>query len=195
MRAQPLGYLIRVLPEEIKFGELKKRLYLYDMKDALPYCTTGKAIKGYEESAIAKGENNDCVVRAFASAFEISYDKSHKYIKEKFGRKDRCGTYGTIITLEKMVKSKTQVNYKKIKSVGKNVNHSSFKSLDYDVTVKGKKVKRKMTVGAFVKQNPVGTFFMLVTGHAFTIKDGVVIGNYEDSVKKRRTLNYAFEIK
>jgi len=30
---QPLGYLIRVLPEEIKFGGLKKRLYLCCMKN------------------------------------------------------------------------------------------------------------------------------------------------------------------
>jgi hypothetical protein len=52
-----------------------------------------------------------------------------------------------------------------------------------------------MTVGTFVKQNPVGTFFILVKGHAFTIKDGVVIGNWEDSVKKKRVVRFAFQIK
>jgi hypothetical protein len=36
---------------------------------------------------------------------------------------------------------------------------------------------------------------MLVSRHAFTIKDGVVIGNYEDSTKKKRILFYAFEVK
>jgi hypothetical protein len=35
---------------------------------------------------------------------------------------------------------------------------------------------------------------MLVTGHAFTIKDGVVIGNYEDSIKIKRPLKSAFKI-
>jgi hypothetical protein len=52
-----------------------------------------------------------------------------------------------------------------------------------------------MTVGTFTKQNPVGTFFLLVSRHAFTIKDGVVIGNREDSTKKKRVLLHAFEVK
>jgi hypothetical protein len=52
-----------------------------------------------------------------------------------------------------------------------------------------------MTVGTFIKKNPVGTFFILVKGHAFTIKDGVVIGNYEDAQKPRRVMLDAFEIK
>jgi len=67
--------------------------------------------------------------------------------------------------------------------------------LEYDVKVNGERVKRKMTVGTFTKLNPVGTFFMLVSHHAFTIKDGVVIGNHEDSTKKKRVLLHAFEVK
>ena len=52
-----------------------------------------------------------------------------------------------------------------------------------------------MTVGTFVKQNPKGTFFVLVRRHAFTIKDGVVIGNPEDATKIKRPMRCAFEIK
>ena len=70
-----------------------------------------------------------------------------------------------------------------------------LKSLMYDVTVKGVTKKRNMTVGTFVKQNPKGTFFVLVKGHAFTIKDGVVVGNFEDSQKLKRPMRCAFEIK
>ena len=61
--------------------------------------------------------------------------------------------------------------------------------------MKGERVNRKMTVGTFAKQNPVGTFFILVSRHAFTIKDGVVIGNHEDSTKKKRIIKHAFEVK
>ena len=75
------------------------------------------------------------------------------------------------------------------------INNFNRRTLEYEVKVKGEKVKRKMTVGTFTKQNPVGTFFMLVKGHAFTIKDGVVIGNYEDSIRKKRILLHAFQIK
>ena len=52
-----------------------------------------------------------------------------------------------------------------------------------------------MTVGTFIKQNPEGTFFVLVSGHAFTIKDGVVIGNYEDAVKTKKIMKSAFQMK
>ena len=164
------------------------------MKNKLPYEATSKAIQGYSESVIAKSETADCVVRAFASAFDITYDRAHKYVKEKFGRKDRQGTYGTVRTLNKMVENNTQVNYKRIKSVGKTINNSTFKTLEYEVKVKGEKVKRQMTVGTFIKQNPQGTFFVLVRQHAFTIKDGVVIGNLEDSKKKRMRVHAAWKV-
>ena len=164
------------------------------MKNILPYESTSKAIKNYDDSVIAKQENRDCVVRAFASCFEIPYDTAHKYVKEKFGRKDRQGTYGTSFKMQELAKNRTQINYKKVKCVGK-INNFNRRTLEYDVKVKGVKVKRKMTVGTFTKQNPVGTFFMLVSRHAFTIKDGVVIGNHEDSVMKKRVLLHAFEVK
>ena len=164
------------------------------MKDTLPYCTTEKAIKGYEESVIAKKETNDCVVRAFASCFDVSYDYAHKYVRENFGRIDRNGTYGTVDKMTKLAEHRIQVNYKKSRFL-QGVHSSSRHSLEYTVNVKGEKVNRKMTVGTFTKQNPVGTFFMLVSRHAFTIKDGVVIGNHEDSTKKKRILLHAFEVK
>ena len=68
-------------------------------------------------------------------------------------------------------------------------------SLAYDVKVKGEIKRRNMTVGTFVKQNPKGTFFVIVKGHAFTIKDGVVIGNFEDAIKTKRVIKCAFRIK
>jgi hypothetical protein len=67
--------------------------------------------------------------------------------------------------------------------------------LSYPVKVKGFITTREMTVGTFIKKNPKGTFFVLVSGHAFTIKDGVVIGNWDDAVKTKKRLRCAFEIK
>ena len=150
------------------------------MKNKLPYEATSKAIQGYSESVIAKSETNDCVVRAFASAFEIPYDRAHKYVKEKFGRKDYCGTYGTVFKMVELAKKQTQLNHKKIKPIGrpKTMSYHKVYSLNYTVKVKGKKVNRQMTVGTFIKENPIGTFFVLVDRHAFTIKDGIVHGNY-----------------
>ena len=165
------------------------------MKNELQYEKTGNAIKGYTESAIAKGESGDCVVRAFASSFDVSYDYAHKYVADEFGRKPKKGTYGTITTLVKMSDNSLKVNGKKIYPVGERHNYHLLRSLMYDVKVKGEIKKRNMTVGTFVKQNPKGTFFVLVRRHAFTIKDGVVIGNPEDATKTKRPMRCAFEIK
>ena len=165
------------------------------MKNKLPYEATGKAIKGYTDSKIAKTETNDCVVRAFASAFEVSYDYAHKYVADEFGRKPRKGTYGTSTKLVKMSDNLFKVNGKKVYPVGHRYTDSMFGSLSYDVKVKGVIKRRSMTVGTFVKQNPKGTFLVIVNRHAFTIKDGVVIGNAEDAIKTKRIMKSAFQIK
>ena len=88
------------------------------MKNKLPYESTSTAIQGYSESKIAKSENADCVVRAFASAFDISYDRAHKYVAEKFNRQPKRGTYGTVSRLVQMADNRTTVNYKKVYPVG-----------------------------------------------------------------------------
>jgi hypothetical protein len=166
------------------------------MKNQLPYESTGSAIKGYSDSVTARRETNDCVVRAFASAFDVTYDYAHKYVAEQFGRKPRKGTYYTASKITKLSEGVLKVNDKKIIPVGTKSNSVVYPySLSYEVKVKGDVVKRQMTVGTFVKKNPKGTFFVLVKGHAFTIKDGVVIGNPEDAIKTKRPMRSAFQIK
>ncbi len=165
------------------------------MKKKLPYESTGNAIKGYVESKIAKGEKSDCVVRAFASSFEVSYDFAHKYVSDEFKRKPKCGTFGTVKRLVDMSDSLLKVNGKKLCPVGVRHNDQMLRSLIYDVKVKGEIKKRNMTVGTFVKQNPKGTFFVLVRRHAFTIKNGIVIGNPDDAIKTKRPMRCAFQIK
>ena len=166
------------------------------MKNQLPYESTGSAIKGYSDSVTARRETNDCVVRAFASAFDVTYDCAHKYVAEQFGRKPRKGTYYTASRMTKLSEGVLKVNDKKIIPIGAKSNSVFYPySLSYEVKVKGEKVKRQMTVGTFVKKNPKGTFFILVRGHAFTIKDGVVIGNPEDAIKTKRPMRSAFQIK
>ena len=165
------------------------------MKNTLPYESTGNAIKGYTDSKLAKGETNDCVVRSFASAFEITYDRAHKYVAENFGRKPGQGTYGTSTGLVRMSDKKTTLNYKKVYPLGKRVTDTMSGSLIYDVKVKGVTKRRNMTVGTFVKKYPIGTFLVIVAQHAFTIKDGVVIGNPEDAVKTKKVVKCAFHIR
>ena len=165
------------------------------MKNELPYCKTSEAIIGYSDSMIAKRETNDCVVRAFASCFDIQYDKAHKFVKEKFNRVDRQGTSRTVCNMTEIATKGQQINYKKVKCLGNKTKLSNQLTLKYKVKTKEGFVMRNMTVGMFTKQNHIGTFFILVDRHAFTIKNGVIIGNMEDAKKPKRVVRHAFEIK
>ena len=53
-------------------------------------------------SSLAKNEKNDCAVRAFANAFNISYDVAHKFAEDKFARKAKKGVKGMFITLTEL---------------------------------------------------------------------------------------------
>ena len=132
------------------------------MKNELPYCKTSEAIIGYSDSMIAKRETNDCVVRAFASCFDIQYDKAHKFVKEKFNRVDRQGTSRTVCKMSEIATKGQQINYKKVKCLGNKTKLSNQLTLKYKVKTKEGFVMRNMTVGMFTKQNHIGTFFILV---------------------------------
>ena len=121
----------------------------------IPYTATSQAIKGYSDSALAKSEKSDCVVRAIASAYDIQYDR--------------------------MSDNKTRMNYKSTKTIDpKHLTTNNGKS--------------KMTVGTFVKLYDKGTYILRVSGHAFTIKDGTVIGNPNDADQVRKIVKNAWKI-
>ena len=167
------------------------------MKNELPYCNRNKGIVGYGDSKIAPTETNDCVVATIASCFDVTYDRAHKFCKDYFNRYNREGTMMVPFKMNSFYVSRKTLNGKKVKPVGKKVIEglNTTYSLNYTVKVGGKKTVREMTVGTFVKENPKGTFFMLVKGHAFTLKDGVVIGNLIDARQKKKRLQFAWEVK
>jgi hypothetical protein len=148
---------------------------------SIPYTSTSLAIKGYADSALAKSETNDCVVRAIASAFDIEYFKAHKWVADKFNRKPKKGTFGFPIGMNRMSDNKTRMNYKSTKTIDpKHLTTNNGKS--------------KMTVGTFAKEYNIGTYIIRVDRHAFTIKDGSVIGNPEDATKLRKIIKNAWKI-
>lgn len=147
----------------------------------LPYTSSSTAINGYRDSEIAKKENRDCVVRAIASASGMTYDKSHKWVANKFNRKPKKGTFGFTGGMNGMTRDNLRLNRKTVSTIPN----------DHLKTNNG---KSRMTVGTFIKQYDKGTYILRVTGHAFTIKDGVVIGNYEDATKTRRIVYNAWRI-
>jgi methyl coenzyme M reductase subunit D len=64
----------------------------------------------------------------------------------------------------------------------------------YWVEVKGKRTLRNMTTAKFLEKYSKGTYMVTVKGHAFTIKDGVVIGNPEDATQRKKVIFGAWKI-
>ena len=143
----------------------------------LPYTSTSIAITGYSDSKIAKTERADCVVRAVASASGMTYDKAHKFVSETFNRVPKRGTYGFAPGMNRMALDKKKLNRKTIKPITDLKNGTS-----------------QMTVGSFVKLYDKGTYIVRVSGHAFTIKDGSVIGNIDDATRVKRIVKNVWKI-
>ena len=148
---------------------------------SIPYTSTSQAIKGYSDSALAKSETNDCVVRAIASAYDIDYNKAHQWVANKFKRQFRKGTFGFPTGMNGMSDNNTRFNYKRTKTI----------DAKYLTTNGG---KSKMTVGTFAKEYNTGTYIIRVARHAFTIKDGSVIGNPNDATQLRKIIKNAWKI-
>jgi hypothetical protein len=153
------------------------------------YISSSNAIKGYTESQIAKSENNDCVVRAIASATDMDYDSAHEFVKETFKRKNGKGTFGFIQGMNLMSKNDKQINGKDIQIISEEYN-----TMLYFVVVKGVKKLRTTTTSSFVKKYSIGSYIVIVKGHAFTIKDGVIIGNIDDGKKMKKHIQAAWKI-
>jgi len=163
----------------------------------------------------AKGERNDCVVRALMNAFEISYNAAHKVAERDFNRVSRRGTQGTYLTLMKMTEGKVAVpNSKQVEYLGSHPKAGGKKTLlnplypiikkEFDES--GEEVKVSTfagyTIGKFIQQHQTGTFLVLVAGHALAVQDGVMIdnGNYNDDLlilqrRDQRRCQHIFRVK
>lgn len=153
------------------------------------YISSSEAVKGVKESVIAQSETNDCVVRAFASAFDVDYDTAHAEVKKVFKREDNKGTRFFMGRMVAMGTNGYVFNDRKIETVKTDV----F-GMRYYVHTDDGLTLRNTTTAYFLKKYPVGTYIVVVRGHAFTIKDGVVIGNLEDAKQRRKRITGAWKI-
>ena len=144
-------------------------------------------IIGYTDSKIALSETNDCVVRSFASAFKVTYDDAHKFVADRFNRKPKKGTFRFVPIMNGMTYSQINLWGKKLKQMGNGLSKNSMTYFD-------KGIQRNMTTFQFLQKYPKGTYMVTVKGHAFTISNGVVIGNHEDVLKTKRVILHAWEV-
>ena len=130
-------------------------------------------------SSLALNEKNDCAVRAFANAFNISYDVAHKFAEDKFARKAKKGVKGMFITLSKLgfasfdLFSNTLFPETRTYGIHPLARSKSGKLVNTDYTHK----EVNHTVKTFCAKYNKGTYIVIVKNHALTIKDGIVIDN------------------
>jgi len=159
------------------------------MNKVMDYKYSSEVINNYSNSIKARNEKNDCFVRAVASASGSSYDAAHTYVKEVFGRQDRQGTQAvglTMRTIEGKLQEFGQVKVK-FEELGEERITNTYK-------LYGEIVKRQKTVKSFIKDNSRGTYIVLVAGHAFTIKDGVLIDNRGEEFRPTRKVTGAYHV-
>ena len=66
----------------------------------------------------AKGENNDCFVRAVMNACQVSYDEAHELVATQFGRQRGKGTKGAPLKLKTMATAGEKLAGKEILPLG-----------------------------------------------------------------------------
>ena len=130
-------------------------------------------------SSLALNEKNDCAVRAFANAFNISYDVAHKFAEDKFARKAKKGVKNMFRTLNELgfatfdLFSNTLFPETRTYSIHPLKRNKDGKVVNTDYTHK----VVNHTVKTFCSKFNKGTYIVLVAKHALTIKDGIVIDN------------------
>ena len=130
-------------------------------------------------SSLAVNEKNDCAVRAFANAFNITYNAAHKFAEEVFNRKPRKGVKGMFPTLAKLgfaqfdMFTDSLFPETRVYSIHPLTRSKSGKVVNH--AYKHKEVSH--TVKTFCAEFNKGTFIVMVAKHALVIKDGIVIDN------------------
>lgn len=142
-------------------------------------------IIGYSESAIAKGEKNDCVVRAIASTFELKYDIAHKFVADEFNRKPQKGTFATSLKLGAR-NNIMGINYKCISKSDLMYRGSARHQIN-----RGRPVP--ITLSMFIKKYPKGKYLVIKRGHAFSVINGAVVGNSTDGNHLKAKIKFALK--
>ena len=163
----------------------------------IKFTEVGELKVGVVESA--KGEANDCTIRALVACTGKSYEDAHRYIAQQTGRIRRRGA--ETAALIKALDGKT-IFGKFFESFGENVNQAQgFAGLakvkaPAVVYRSGKTVRQStMTMGTFLKTYTKGTYYILLRGHALAIVDGVIYGNTNDAKRLKARILGAFEVR
>jgi len=153
----------------------------------MKYNKSSNIIKG--NSKIQAGETNDCSVRAFATALDVTYDAAHQFVKETYDRVDKKGC-------EKMVKRTNKLEGKvlEIENTKFSLSPLNKSLITNEYKLKGEVIERKKTVKSFLKDFGAGIYLVMVSGHVFTVKDGTMIDNAGEEWRPTRKVEDVFQV-
>ena len=136
-----------------------------------------------EGANIARTEKNDCVVRAFMMALDLTYAQAHKWVKKNLNRVDKKGTYTSLYI--KNVLGKVKNGYR-LKPMGVHPKREFMKEKLGNKLLVNPKYKKQtgFTVKSFLEAHPEGNYFLIVDGHALAVVDGVLCGNRNEQYQK-----------
>ena len=103
-----------------------------------------------DDNSKAKGERNDCVVRAIRTAFDVTYNEAHDFTRVNLFRKRKGYVYHTDTRFLIMINKGQKI---------------------FGKTLINMPVSQK-TVLTFSRKFPKGNYLLLTSGHAIGISDG-----------------------
>ena len=153
----------------------------------MKYVNAKEIIKSTDKSS---SEKNDCSVRAFTTALDVDYDAAHSYLKETFKREDKKGCKEMNLTAKSI-----EGNIQKIGNVEFELEVLPEERVTNTYKLHGEIIARKKTVKSFLKDFTKGIYLVLVSGHVFTVKNGLMIDNVGEEWRPTRKVESVFELK
>lgn len=138
---------------------------------ALNYIHPEQFISGLSESRYRNYETNDCVVKAFAILFGISYDEAHGFSRGFFDRPERNGPENFTNSMKRMIRNK---------------------NFSFNGKVKQIKLNETLTIQRVHKEFHQGVYLVLTYDHVTVLCDGIFV-DYQFILKPRDMVYEVFE--
>ena len=123
-------------------------------------------------------ENNDCAVRALSALLDCSYGLVHRKLKRQ-GRKNGRGTaWSHIRTACKQI----------CEMKGREVSWHGFP--EYRAKYSKARGFNVLSIGAFQRQHPKGTYLLSMSGHVATLRNGELVDWTGNSSKRHLLCGY-----
>ncbi len=140
-------------------------------KMALKYIHPEQFISGLSESRYRNYETNDCVVKAFAILFGISYDEAHGFSRGFFDRPERNGAENFTNSMKRMIRNK---------------------NFSFNGKVKQVKLNKRLTIQRIQKEFHQGVYLVVTFDHVTVLCDGIFV-DYQFILKPRGMVYEVFE--